>query len=369
MNGIRNSLFGSDKKKSQTIIVSAIIVISSMMLTSIFFDYEVTIFRDKNSIVSEILQECGRDDECVYLELQEISKTESQDVVVYVANQVPLEWEKDDETCHHIAHHVAEFLLGYFNGNLTKAISHVGNACGNALYHGVVENYFSIKVLLDDVEVEDLDITSPCTNVGSSEDSNLHQQCVHGIGHSLAKVYDFDVFDAIKRCDEFDEPVDQDRCADGIFMENGNEYYYHGGGSFDEDDIFYPCNEIDEKYKFRCYFYQGYHILSLNHHSYNESFEDCKEITDGEQFIVRCIRAVSEDMVYQYFYKDHDKIVEMCKELDPKYQWDCIDISVFTLTLYIDPQMAADFCDLIQEDFEEDCMATRDEIMRQHNTV
>ena len=358
------------KKKLLPIIVGlAIIGISITIIINENFDSKGTVFKDKNSIVSDILQECDRDDECVYLELQKISKTEPQDVVIYVANQIPLEWEKDEQMCHAIAHHVAKFLLGYFNGNLSEAISHVGNTCGNALYHGVVENYLSLKVLLEDVEIADLDITSPCMNVGSSIDSNLHQQCVHGLGHSLVTVYDFDATEAVKRCDEFEDAIDQDRCSDGLFMENNNENLVNGGGSFDEDDILYPCNSIDEKYKFRCYFYQGYYILRLNNYSYLDSFKDCEKIPGEEKYTVRCIHAISQDMTVQFFSNDHEKIVEMCEELNPKYQWECIRISSNGLTIYIDPEMGDDLCYLIQKDLEEKCLANWEKVIKQHNTV
>ena len=322
----------------------------------------------KNSLVSTILQECGRDDECVYLQLQKISKTELQEDVIYVTNQIPLEWEKENQPCHPIAHHVSKFLLGYFDGNLTEAISHVSNACGNALYHGVVENYLMIQVLLEDVEIEDLDIVSPCMNVGASMESNLHQQCVHGLGHSLATVYDFKVLDAIERCDEFENIIDQDRCADGLFMENNNENIKTGGGTFDGLDIFYPCNKVDDLYKFRCYFYNGYYILRINDYSYEQSFKVCEQSPD-EKFIPRCIGAISTDMTYQQFYNNHEKIVKMCDVVNPKYQWDCILNSLNSLTLYIDPEMGDDFCNLISENLKEKCLKSWKDLLERHATV
>jgi hypothetical protein len=358
------------KKKLILVLLILIITIGTLtIISNANLDSEVGNSKDKNLIVSEILEKCDRDDECVYLELQKISKTEPQEVVIYVANQIPLEWENKRMSCHPVAHHVAKFLLGYFNGNLSEAISHVGNTCGNALYHGVVENYLTLKVLLEDVEIADLDITSPCMNVGSSIDSNLHQQCVHGLGHSLLTVYDFDATEAVKRCDEFEDAIDQDRCSDGLFMENNNENFDNGGGSFDEYDIFYPCNSIDEKYKFRCYFYQGYYILRLNNYSYLDSFKDCEKIPDEEKYTVRCIHAISQGMTVQFFSNDHEKIVQMCEELNPKYQWECIRISSNGLTIYIDPKMGDDLCYLIQKDLEEKCLENWKEVIRQQNTV
>lgn len=322
----------------------------------------------KNSLVSKILQECGRDEECVYLQLQKISKTETEDDIIFIANQIPMEWEKDDETCHQIAHHVSEFLLGYFNGNLTKAISNVSNVCGNALYHGVVENYLVLQVLLEDIEIENLDIISPCKNVGTTLESNLHQQCVHGLGHSLATVYDFNILEAIKRCDEFQNTIDKDRCADGLFMENNNENIKTGGGTFDNIDIFYPCNKLEEFYKFRCYFYNGYYILRINNYSYEQSFKICEKIPD-EKFIARCIGAISTDMTFQRFYNNHEKIIDMCNSLNSKYQWECVHNSLNTLTLYFDPNMGVDFCNLVSENLQPKCLESWKSLLERHDTI
>jgi len=86
-----------------------------------------------------------------------------------------------------------------------------------------------------------------------------------------------------------------------MFMENNNENFNNGGGSYDENDMFYPCNRVDEKYKFRCYFYQGYYVLRLNDNSYKQSFKDCEKISDEEKFTVRCIHAISQEMTSQFF--------------------------------------------------------------------
>jgi len=259
-------------------------------------------------------------------------------------------------------------LLGYFNGNLTQAISSVGNACGNALYHGVIENYFSLKVLLEDVEVKDLDFTSPCMNIGSSLESNLHQQCVHGVGHSLATGYEYDVSKAVKRCDEFQERIDQDRCSDGLFMENNNENVKNGGGSFDDENPYYPCTDVDDKYKFRCYFYQGYYILRLHENSYTQSFKVCEKSPD-EKFIGRCIGAISQEMSTAFYYNNHEKIVKMCDEVNPKYQWDCVRNSLGGLTLYNDPDMGNNFCNLVSPDLTEKCINSWKDLIKRHNTI
>jgi hypothetical protein len=74
-------------------------------------------------------------------------------------------------------------------------------------------------------------------------------------------------------------------------------------------------------------------------------------------------------MTVQFFSNDHEKIVQMCEELNPKYQWECIRISSNGLTIYIDPKMGDDLCYLIQKDLEEKCLENWKEVIRQQNTV
>jgi len=310
-----------------------------------------------SKIGSNILQECGRDHMCAYRAIEDLSKYESQDVVMFVVNYVPKQWEKETQTCHDIAHHLGYFILGYFNGDLNEAISHVDSVCGNALYHGVVENIFPVQVQVKGIELEDLDITSPCMNIGSSIDSNRHQQCVHGLGHSLANVYDYDVFKAVKRCEEFERKIDRYRCGDGLFMDHQNHFRKTGEGSFDENDIFYPCNKIDgDEFKRSCYFYQGYHILRINDTLYKPSFEQCKEAPD-ENFIGSCISAVAQEMTYHHYYTDVEKNNKMCNELvDPQYQKECILASLNAITLYLDSDMGDDYCNSFNEEQTEYCL-------------
>ena len=63
------------KKILPVIVVLVILGVISTLIVSENFDSKSAILKDKNSIVTDILQECGRDDECVYLKLQKISKT------------------------------------------------------------------------------------------------------------------------------------------------------------------------------------------------------------------------------------------------------------------------------------------------------
>ena len=319
----------------------------------------------KNTQTTEIILECGKDTHCVLENIQTLAKKENPETVLSVVNEIILVWTKGDFYCHDIAHHLGQFLLGYFDGNLIEALSHANNNCGNALYHGIVENYLPSKVMFENINIQDLDITTDCMELGSSNNSYVGLNCVHGMGHSLAKVYNFDVFEAVKRCDEFQTVDEQEGCHDGLFMENAVEYSKRGGGNFDENDIFYPCNKLDEKYQKRCYIYQGSIILLENNYFPLESFVQCEEIA-SEELIKSCYKGASRFMALLYFYSI-EGTATMCKQVNPTYQEECILATVGTVTLYVDQELGDDYCKLFPEEQSKYCMKEWMTIKKYHN--
>jgi len=322
-------------------------------------------------IGSNIFQECGRDHMCAYRAIEDLSKYESQDVVIYVANYIPAQWEKEDRSCHEIAHHVGKFLLGYYDGDLPKALSSIKkNVCGNALYHAVAQNYIPLKEILDDVPLEDLDIATPCKEVGNPKSSNAVRQCVHGMGHGLAIAYDYDVFKAVKRCEAFAGNEDlYFRCGDGIFMQNHNQYFDDTGlGAYKEDDILYPCNYLEEKYQEMCYQYQGNIILSRNNFDYSKTFEIC----DGLPYYdaqTACVRTVSQYMAGFFFSDDLDKIVEMCNDENLYHIDSCIFSAVFQLTLNVDMDLIKELCPLFKGEQKEYCEESFDYVLKDNELI
>jgi len=306
---------------------------------------------------SKIFQECGRDGDCVHENMMELSQTESKDVVMFVLDKVIQEWDKEQFPCHHSAHHMGRFVLGLYDGDLVKAISNIKhNLCGNALYHGILENYLPVKVLQDEIPVEDLDIATPCKELDSSESSNAFRQCVHGMGHGLIKVYDYNVFEAVKRCEVFQGNDDAYwECADGLFMENHNQYFDNTGlGAYKEDDILYPCNFLDEKYQPMCYQYQGNIILSRNNFDYSKTFEICEGLP-GEESQTACIRTVSEYMTDYFFFDEYDKIVEMCNDENTNHPDSCIASSIYGITVYGANDALTELCPLFKGEQKEYC--------------
>ena len=312
-------------------------------------------YNEKNSeLGSKIVQDCGREMDCVHQYMKEISQTESKAVVMLVLDKVIQEWEKEKFPCHHDAHHMGRFVLGLYDGNLVEAISNIEhNLCGNALYHGILENYLPVLVLLEDIPVEDLDIYTPCKELDSTESSNAFRQCVHGMGHGLLKVYNYDTFEAVERCQVFQVSGERAHweCYDGLFMENHNQYFDQTGlGDYMEDDVLYPCDFHDEKYQPMCYQYQGNIILAKNNYDYQRTFQICEGLPSDESQRA-CIRTVSQYMTDYFFSEDFEKIVEMCTDENTIHPDSCIGSAVYSLTLYGDANPMEVLCPLFQGEF------------------
>ena len=134
-----------------------------------------------------------------------------------------------------------------------EAFKQCGIECHSGCRHGATEAFFAEKGTADLVG----NMRVLC---GEEQDRfNLHQ-CLHGIGHGLMAWYDYQLYDALEACDLIKEQYHRDSCYSGVFMENivggiAGDTEYHRT-DFLSDDPHYPCNVVEERYLFQCYFLQ-----------------------------------------------------------------------------------------------------------------
>jgi len=158
-------------------------------------------------------------------------------------------------------------------------------------------------------------------------------------------------------------------CLDGLFMENHNQYFNESGkGAYDEDDLLYPCNELDEKYQWNCYQYQGNIILSRNGFSYLETFEICNGLSSDDSQMA-CTRTVSQYMTTNFFMQDFDKVVEMCNVENTNQVQSCIGSAVYAVVIYGDANALEELCPLFQEEDMKYCEYYYDYVMRDNDLI
>ena len=57
--------------------------------------------------------------------------------------------------------------------------------------HGLVENTIQIENMLDGKPIESVDIKEPCDIVNDALGDDAKKECIHRVGHSLVKIYNY----------------------------------------------------------------------------------------------------------------------------------------------------------------------------------
>ena len=176
-------------------------------------------------------------------------------------------------TCHSSAHQAGRYAYEIYNEKSFKLCS---SECHSGCYHGAAEAYFR------DHGTADL---SKNLNLLCSSELNAFftHQCIHGIGHGLMAWTNYDLPEALKTCELLEKGLDS--CWTGVFMENivGGlaKSDIDKGGDVDHftkylsDDPLYPCNVVEDKYKWSCYFLQTSRMAQLFSGDFKKIAEGC----------------------------------------------------------------------------------------------
>jgi len=325
-----------------------------MMTYDEFIDEEIRKSKTGNLYADNILSTCGNDEHCTVESLQKLSQNEDQEILLVTVDNLLEVFEQSELICHHQAHHIGEFMLGYFDANLTKALSLASAKCGGAMYHGIIENYFLAGMFSEKLKLENLDLTKSCDFLNENPQSLVRIDCSHGFGHGLFKAYNYDIASTLQKCDEFRTNLERDACYRGVFMENQIQNFENKGGVFDEDDIFYPCNTLSDEKASACYHYQTNYILRQNQLSLQKGLGECDKILP-EKFVKTCYYGMGAQSRGMNILASSSQFVASCQTGDPKYQTYCVAGGAGVMAKQVGPDEALQFCDSVPEDFKAEC--------------
>jgi hypothetical protein len=244
------------------------------------------------------------------------------------------------------------WLYGY-TGDLQKSLDLAKQQCGGAVFHGVIQNHLAFASL-QNADPKSVDLQNIC-NQGYEKYSIEKWQCLHGIGHGLATLYNYDVFSAVSRCDEFQPGWEQISCSKGVFMQNAVKYFEDKGGSFDKNDRFYPCDRIEAKYAPACYHYHSTYLGLQNDAMLLATFSDCDRIIP-EKFVKYCHYGMGRELADD-LKRDFSNAIFLCASNENvQYHSVCLKGMLMTLVnLNENPQIGFEFCKSLPEKFKTDC--------------
>jgi len=256
-------------------------------------------------------------------------------------------------------------------------------------YHGVIQSYFTAQGGIDSTRVATL-----CDLIeGNTGNRWLRFQCVHGIGHGLEMVWNWDLPKALKGCDWLPTGWDRESCYGGAFMENAvasmpnghhaparvlaeeaerrdssstaaddhagheghGEAAGHGAHGLDQsaitfkmrdpEDLRYPCTIVEPRYQASCYMLQGGMILTAVGSRVARAGEECNQAP--AELRHQCWTSIGT-MVSGIVVRDGRRAIRMCSEGEPGYRpWCYVGVVKNFIDVTADPDDGLDFCRMV----------------------
>lgn len=321
---------------------------------SVVQDEKTNLIYSEDQLANEIFSKCYRDSNCMIDEFTKISQTESRETVLSTYESIKMAYAKSDLLCHSVGHHLGEFLYG-FTGNFSESFLLSDNTCGGSMYHGIILNYFKTEIFFEDKKPEDFKPTEICKIFEGKSLVHKRWNCAHGTGHGLSIAYNYDVIEAVKRCDEFETDANFHGCNEGVFMEKIQNMLSDKNQSAN-DGLFFPCDIVGEKYAAECYIYHGSYIIVKNKANFADSFMEC-DMIKPEKFIGDCYFGVGKQGVL-YRYNNLIDSAKICENGKPEFGFYCIKGSAHTFAEQFGINKSIEYCELVNESLKGDCFMT-----------
>jgi hypothetical protein len=329
------------------------------------FDSLIKSIKTKNPYVNQILSKCGTDAHCVVEAMWDLAEVEQEKIVLQTLSDITSVYSDAGYYCHGPAHHLGMFLYGFTN-NITKTLELSSKRdCGGAMYHGGIENYFLSQVILKHENIDEIEFTEICKSLADDAKKMKRVECAHGVGHGLAKVYDYDIFQSVKRCDEFSDPTEKRLCYEGVFMENTVANQEIGGGTFDENDLFYPCDKVETKYAGACYYYHASYILAKKQ-KISLAFEECNKLKP-EVSLIFCYIGLGRQTAPTYF-DNLKQMIPICENGLEKYQKYCYQGALIIIADHRGFENSFEACRVFPDLFKMDCYTLLGDWIRIENS-
>jgi hypothetical protein len=314
---------------------------------------------NSKSYAEKIVEFCQDDnDHCAMEALDYLNKTINRQLVLGTFSDLIQIYDENDYSCHHEGHHLGMWLYDYLR-HLNEALNHATLLCGGSVYHGIFQSYFGGEQFDHDVDRNQIKIAHLCPMGQQNVNWLQERDCIHGIGHGLLELYNYNTTAAVDRCNEFILLWAQSACSRGIFMENTEYFVETGLGDFDINDIYFPCNAIVEKFASQCYYYYPKYYLERNDltlkHNHTEAFAQCDDISPSK-FVKYCYEGIGR-LLAPIAYTNPEQAIAYCYSGNQStYHDDCLTGTLKTILKGdAKTEVGFNYCSYLNLDFKATC--------------
>lgn len=257
--------------------------------------------------------------------------------------------------CHSITHIIGHASYKMYP-NISEAFNYGDPFCWSGYYHGVMEE-LTESIGLSGLKKE---INNICSGVlGKETHSFNYYNCVHGLGHGVLTINNYEIFDALKACDLLSGEYERQNCYGGVYMENVvQDGTFAQSKYLKKDDLLYPCDAVPAKYQRPCYLMQPTYILASNNKDFRETFDICRSA--GSEMLSYCLDGIGREAVGQVENSDNKKVIKICLlGQDDKEKSYCMSGAVKNIVAYYhSDKQAIGFCNLVPENIRQNCLDT-----------
>lgn len=231
---------------------------------------------------------------------------------------------------HPFAHSIGGYGLAYYAKQGVPLESQIGRALVDCdgygafgCYHGAIEVGLSYLSPEDRARV----IRKACMEDPLIQSAQYFvNQCLHWFGHGLA-VFTYNTLEeTLAMCDGLNEEFNSDEvqlCLSGVFHagsvpgESDEKFLHNVANVWKEGDPYYPCLDIEEKFRGHCYSHAAGRTLSSD---LEINFKTCDDIPEPDpikklDYVERCYDSAANTLLAQTLMKVDLTNEEKVKEI------------------------------------------------------
>ena len=181
-------------------------------------------------------------------------------------------------------------------------------------------------------------------------------QCAHASGHAILAIWDYNLPEALKTCDqifekeaEFAESLSS--CHNGAFMENLFGVHDFGVREIPkrdwlkDSDPFSPCNFFGEKYQKGCWLNQAARIYQLYNGDIVKTAKTCQS-AGNQKYTEWCLDNLARQ-IHALTNGEISKVFSLCQMLGENFRENCIIVNAGSYYSVGDPATAIGICSQI----------------------